>query len=686
MKKKTKGKSKFREKLEMYDMILANIAAGKAIIEPSEKMNNSQIHIGFNCIASESQLTKYYILNKFPDYVEEGLMHKIRNRCTRSGVRINFYFYGQPYFIDWDSPEMRNKMRVWSEFATQQSSNTSVFKYRDDKKAIEARERIIKSTRYLNEAELDYKRSLVQTYFILEVTAKRDDLSIYNMGEAINDIKLMLSSSGIGIKECRVNMLDWVRSICPFSLDTSKEVSGKISKKVLTDDILANMHGYSQGWIGESGIPLGLDIDSLKAVLRVFKEDPNAPENWLVVGETGSGKSLFIKQLLPYFLAIGYRVAIMDYEGDEYTNFGNFVRAGNSDDIKIISMGKTSSVYFDPCPIADLTGDMDIDVTLKQNAIQFITATIRIMAKGTDGELNREESKVLSTAIDAMYSSVLVSDDMSTWKNSKVLTLHDLYYELNEIVIQKRFVDDEDGNRKHKAAVSLRDSLSIFFEPDGMYYSMFRKPMSANELYKAQLVIFSFGMRGASDSTSDPILLALRQLSVAYVNIQISNYCKYVLHTFNVKIWEEFQRWGNAKGSAEIINNTITGGRKRGDINFIATNDLAALLDENNNLSSTLMGNIQNYIVGKIVKKSVIDDFCEQFNLNDVKRSLYMISKANRKKNKVTKRKKATSNTHNRYKHAFMLALEDGTTTIVKAMLPDNILDSDLYTTGVVIK
>jgi len=47
-------------------------------------------------------------------------------------------------------------------------------------------------------------------------------------------------------------------------------------------------------------------------------------------------------------------------------------------------------------------------------------------------------------------------------------------------------------------------------------------------------------------------------------------------------VWEEYQRWGDIKGSAEIIGNAMTGGRKRGDVNLIITNDVAAIIDKNN--------------------------------------------------------------------------------------------------------
>ena len=381
-------------------------------------------------------------------------------------------------------------------------------------------------------------------------------------------------------------------------------------------------------------------------------------------------------------LADGYTVCIMDYEGDEYTNLANYVRDYNPDDVKIVSMGKGSAVYFDPCEIPELTGDLNIDRESKENAINFITAIYRIIVHGEGGDFSTEEKKIMSTAIQRMYDSVGVTEDMSTWHRSKLLKLHDVYHEIKEMVITKEFVDS-DNNNKHRAAEYIVDAASIYFEEGGANYTMFTNPMSANELYKAKLIVFSFGMRGASETATDPTLLALKQLSVAYVNIQISNYCKYVKHYFNVKVWEEFQRWGQVKGSADTIANVITGGRKRGDVNFIITNDLAAMLAEENELSAKIGNNIQNYAIGKINKRETREKFCDTFDLHECLDALDRIAKASTTTKQIGGK---TSGSQNRYKHSFCVVLDDGNKAIVKSMLPTSILKSSLFKTGVQIK
>ena len=251
------------------------------------------------------------------------------------------------------------------------------------------------------------------------------------------------------------------------------------------------------------------------------------------------------------------------------------------------------------------------------------------------------------------------------------------------MVESKELVDSDADNLKHKAAVAIIDSASIYFEPGEAKSGTFKQPMSANELYKAKFIVFSFGMKGSDNSAMDPTILALKQLSVAYVNIQISNFCKYVRHCFNVKVWEEFQRWGEAKGSAPILSNVITGGRKRGDVNFIITNDLAAMLDDDNELNKKLRQNIQNYAIGKIPDSFVRQEFVKKFDQQEVLVALDNIAKAASAQQSGTQK---LTGSQSRYKNAFCIILEDGKKAIVKVKLPNVLLKSELFKTGVIIK
>lgn len=679
-KKRAKRKAKFKEKIDMYDMILANLIAGKTIIEPSKRLDGTQTAIGFSNIASETQISKYFIIKQFPDYLQPKLIDNIRNRCISKGVKINFFFYANPYKINWDSAEMRNKMDIWRKYSDDTSDNIDVFDYRNKRSGSLAKDRIIMSTKYLNEAELDQKRSLLRVAFLIEVSAHRDEESILNMIDAVNNMKALCNQQDIKLRELRVNMIDWLQSLGIFCLKSIKEVDSKISRKIVTDDILSTFNSYKQGRVGVDGVPLGIDVLSNVPVLKKLKADPDAAENWLIGAETGGGKSYFVKELLTYLLADGFVVTVMDYEGDEYSNLAAYIGAGNPDDVKIVSMGKGNTIYFDPTEIPDLTGDPEVDEELKETAISFILAIFRVVVTGVNGTLTQWEERVISTAIQRVYDSAGVTSDRSTWYRSKGLRVRMVYEEVVNMVESKELVDFDSDNVKHKAAMKIAESASIYFDEGGSKAGTFKNPMSANELYKAKFIVFSFGMRGAGNSISDQTMLALKQLSVACISTQISNYCKYVRHCFNVKVWEEFQRWGEATGSSEIIINAMTGGRKRGDVNFIVTNDLSAILDDTNPISRGIKQNIQNMVIGKIKAKTIRQKFCKEFDIVDSEIALDRIAKAHSTEEVSTTIK---GNSANRYKNSFLLVLDNGKKCVVKVMLPPSLLKSSLFKTGV---
>ena len=681
-KRKHKFIAKLKEKLEMYDMIIANFIAGNSVIEPDEYLDKSRIDIGFSNISSATAIMKYFIVKSFPDWLNPNFKAEIRSRCTMPGVKVDFYTYVEPHTINWDSAEMQSRLKIYKEYAEENASNGSAFEYRKRRDAILARDRIVNSTKYLNEAELDYKRTLSKAYIVIALTSLRDEESLINMERAIRTLKRYCTAEGIKITDIKVNMIDWLQSLSIFSLKKEKEVLKKISKRIVTDDILASLNSYKQGKVGDRGIPLGIDVNSKVVALYQFKGDPNKAENWLISAKTGAGKSLFVKMLISWLLGSGYIVTVMDYEGDEYTNYAAYVRQANTEDVKVISMGKGSMVYFDPMEIPMLTGDSEIDSELKETAITYTLGLFRIIVAGLDSDLTIWEDSVLSTAIKRVYEQYGVTDDPSTWHRSKGLTVHMVYDEIVNIVERREFVDETIENAKHRAAVRILEACKTYFEEGEAKSYVFKQPMSINELYKAKFISFSFGMRGATNSQQDNILLALKQLCVANISTQISNYCKYIRKTFNVKIWEEYQRWGEARGSAEIIGNAMTGGRKRGDINFIITNDLAAMLDDSNPINAKLRQNITSYAIGAIKDKDVRRKFCEKFNLQEVQGELDLIAKANSDDiNKDGKR-----NRGGKYSHAFCIIMDNGKKAVVKQMVPRALLESSLFKTGVDIE
>lgn len=676
---KRKIKAKKGSKLDMYDIIFANLFAGTSIIEPERELDRTHIDIGFSNIASEKYIIKYFLITGLPDWLDFQLFDSIRRNVMSPGIRINFYTYGEPYKINWESSEMKNRLRIWEGYTKESKENDlSGLNYRARRKDILAKERILESTMYLNRAELDYRRRLIKTSFMIEVACLRDKESLEYMDDCIKDLKRYCLEKEIKLLELRVNMIDWLQQLWILSLRSIKEVYRRVSKKILTDDIVANFSSYKQGRLGEDGIPLGLDVNSGALVLKKFKSNPDAAENILISGGTGSGKSLMTKWLLTW-LSTDNVITIVDYD-DEYKNLANFIYDGNPADAITISMGKGSTSYFDPMEIGELTGDEKIDPTLKSDAIKYTMATFNLMIAGVDNVLDKWEESVISTAIKNVYDNNGVTDDRETWKYSTGCKLEDVYEELKLMVVRQEFVDDNMDNVKHKAAVNALESCKKFFEEGEAYYGTFKSPISIKGIRDANFIVFSFSSNSVA-SQENPVLVGLRQLSVANLTTLISNYCKYVRHSFNVKVWEEFNRFGLVKGSADIIGDAITGGRKRGDINLLITNDLSNILDETNPLSAKLEQNFTGYIIGSIPSDNVREKFCNKFNIQEMIEPLKRIYKANSEQGKRGRLRES------QFKHAFCtIMLETGEKAIIKATLPKEILDSKLFRTGVEIK
>ena len=664
--KKSKDGSKL-SLVKMYDYLLANLLSGTSIIEPTINLTDRDISVGYNTVASKSEISKYYVITHYPDWLSMNFLDRLRYECINDGVRIDYYIYGEGHQINWGSSEMAYKMRLWREYtdSVADKDNINVFEYREKRSDSLSKDRIISSTKYFNEADLDYRRKTLKVTIVIKVTGTRDDLGILNLTNSLTSLKGYMSSNDVKIKELRVNLIDWLRYFSPFSLSNILEIGKGINKKVITDDILANLTSYKQGMLGERGIYLGVDVLSNTPVLKKFKEHPDAAENWLVSAETGGGKSYFVKNLLMNLLADNFVGMVMDYEGDEYTNFAHYLASSNRDDVQIVSLGKNDAVYYDPMAIPELPVDCDIYGELKDMAVNNTLSLFRILvAEG--GTTSKVEDTIISEAIKRVYESVLVTDDISTWHRSKGLRIILVYNELKDMLESKEFENSRGNADKHIALQKIVDNCSIYFEDGESKANTFKNPLSAMDLYTARLIVFSFGMRGATSDQIDPVVLALKQLSVAMISINISNYCKYVRKCFNVKVFEEYQRWGDVKGSAEIIGNAMTGGRKRGDVNIIISNDLSGLLDDSNAINTKLRQNIQYYAIGKVTDVDVLKKFCDKFNLR-IDEALLKLS----------------SNTGmGRYHKAFCLVMGDKK-TIVQVRLADEIANSKLFRTGV---
>lgn len=667
-----RAKSKLR--FLAYDTWLANIVSKGQFIDVDTVTRTDAMTPNFAYVETSNYYVKYFMVTGYPNYVKRNFLDELRVLCLDKGIKINYYQIGEPYNIDWTSPDMKNKVNAWKKFAADASAGVNVWDYRASKKEQEQKLKMIESTYYLNQAEIDYRRTTCHVQIFIQLICEKGLEGVVKGNRAAAELIKQAKIMDIKLVPLKMNMIDWLKYICQFSRSRSKELNGKVASNIMTDDMVANLAGYKQGRIGDRGIPLGIDLKRREAVLYVFKSNPNKVENWLISAMTGGGKSYFTKSIIVWLLGMGFTVTILDYEGDEYTELYEEMKAANPKSAMLVSMGKGSAQYVEPMEIPDLVGDPDIDDELKDSAQEYTLAMFAIIVHGVDAQLTRWEEGVINRAITNVYDMYNVTNDKSTWYRSKGITIRDVYDEIKHLVDTKEFYDELTDNVQHKAAVEIVEAGRMYFDADGARASAFSKPLSITDLREAQLIIFSFGQKGAVASSTDKSVLALKQLSVSNIGTQISNYCKYVKHHFNVKVWEEFQRFIEVPRSAEIIGNSLTGGRKRGDINFIITNDLENILDDGNVINKQIRQSISSFAIGKIRDVDTVDKFCEKFKCKDVHDELLKLAES------------TTGGKSKKYENAFCLMLDDGRKAIVRAELPKALAERKLFSTGVKVK
>ena len=354
-------------------------------------------------------------------------------------------------------------------------------------------------------------------------------------------------------------------------------------------------------------------------------------------------------------------------------------------------MAEGQGCYYDSFEIV-LTGNHKLDEDMFNLSKSFTTSIMKVLIGEELVTENVWASKIVNNAIARAYTDVGVDEyDMSTWENTQnkggLFYVYSKFKELYEeyFVLAKSSRDDLELYERYKLNEGYLDALdkvvanlSEYFEPlehGGIRNNVFRKKVTLTDIVSAKLVINSFGMAGKSADTIDKTQMALAQLSASNISYIRSVFSK-AQGKFNFKVWEEFQRWGQFPGSANTIKTAITGGRKLGDINFIVTNNVKELLDDDR---FAIFDNTTSFAIGAIASADTRKRLVEQLSVPLLLPDLNSL---------VTKKGDADSfesenEVSSIYDKAFLVHLDKSVTTMVKVILPKYISDSNIFKTGV---
>lgn len=650
------------------------------------RMRDSNFYTNGNATMSgKTSINYYYTIDGFPTETPINFREDIRN-VTFAGVRVSFISAFEPTRIDWNSPQIRSKIKTWQNV---EEDSVDVTSYNYNKYAVSLNSRARR------------KNSLV---YLTDVGMRKRNLFIYrtmmvisgNRGEAFDKsvIEVLEHCKSIGLKVTRIeeDMGEYLKSFSPFSAQLSSDILKQVGRNTLPDEMISRFTNYSQGKIGKTGIMFGIDIHSGCAVYKQFKKSDVDAENILITAETGGGKSYFAKYILMQLLAYSYfNGTINDIEGEEYLPFANFV--SHNDKVVILNMAEGQGCYYDPFEIV-LTGVDKLDADLFSFCKSFTNTIFRVLVGETLLESNDWAQKIVNNAISKAYSSLGVEDeDKSTWENTRgydIFYVYSMFKDLYSECVDLQSIDEHELelHERYKLNPGYIDTLdkivaklSEYFEPfenGGIRCDVFKNRVNLRDIVDAKLLVNSFGMAGRSADTIDKTQMTLSQISAANISYIRSIFSK-AKGMFNFKVWEEFQRWGQFPGSATTIKTAITGGRKLGDVNFIITNNVKELLDDDR---FAIFDNITSFAVGAIASASTRERLCNELSVPMLLPELNSIVL----KKGDTESFESDNMIQSKYDKAFLVNLDKTVATIAKAEMPPHIAKSQIFRTGVDIK
>lgn len=595
----------------------------------------------------------------------------VRSRLA-DGVRASFVSYSLPTTIEWASPEMKSRMKNYARMDAE-VGDVSAYNYQENLTALSRNDWLRQSIKYLANADIKRGVQMFGYYSHIIISGTRGE----EFDESLQKVIALCTKFGLTTNRVSRHLGTWERALSPMAQGLDSKVLKTVAKNVFPDEVISRFVAYDQGRIGHSGIYLGTDITSGDAILKRFKKDDVDAENILVLAETGWGKSFFVKsQLLQLLANRRVKGTIMDIEGTEYLPMANFL--ANNDDVVVLNMAEGQGSYFDPVAIV-CSGSEEID---KENncfglSRSYTLALFRSLIGEDALSSNQWAEVVLKDAVAKTYADAgVVSSVYETWSRSSHLTLRDVYNNLTAYRQSPRY-----QNKEYQDAVDLVMALTgqYFESPEngGLLSDTFSNRVSLTDVASAKLVVCSFGMASRAGSTVDPKQMALTQLSAANISHIRSLFCK-AEGKFNLKVWEELQRWAAFPGSEEILNVAITGGRKMGDINFVVSNDPRMFLGAGAKLG--IFSNITSFMVGAISDAVVREEIATSLSVPELLPDL--TSLVEQAGDVETFNEDSSPENESPYRRAFLMKLDKSVVTLGKVLLPAGVAQSMLFRTG----
>lgn len=223
------------------------------------------------------------------------------------------------------------------------------------------------------------------------------------------------------------------KAVAPF-FTIQKDLTEYFKRNILTSSFTGGFLFNTNTFIDNKGFYFGINQNGGIIIFNIWKKDyDRTNSNMVVVGSSGSGKSLSVKHLI-YNELPNSKILIIDSE-DEYTYLGKNLKG------KIINCGGTQTGYIlNPLQIRVNKDDED-DLNTIALHFQFLHTFFEILFPS----LTDIEFSVLDLVLEDLYTRFGITQDVdiSKLENTDFPKLEDLYYLLedkNEMDYKEEYV------------------------------------------------------------------------------------------------------------------------------------------------------------------------------------------------------------------------------------------------------
>ena len=198
--------------------------------------------------SGEDNVSYIYSIDGYPRELELSYRTSIR-RCCEDGVRISFISMLDKHRIEWESAQMKAKLRTWK-LIDETSDEVDAYNLHENLNLMDSQDWRRDSLVYLSQAEIRRKRKMFQFRSLMIVSGNRGT----NFNTTVKNVGILCKTMNIKISRIIGDIPQYLEVFSPFSCVYDNKVLNQCGCVVLPDEMLSRFNTYAQGIIGKNGI------------------------------------------------------------------------------------------------------------------------------------------------------------------------------------------------------------------------------------------------------------------------------------------------------------------------------------------------------------------------------------------------------------------------------------------------